>query len=94
MASAHHKLANGARRIDFQTDPARYRHWKLNVEGPVATLLMDVDERGGLFEGYDRRGMAQQEWRAVLDRRGHAGLRVRHSAEFASVVPDQDHRRS
>src|SRR6202795_3942144 len=45
-------LANGARYIDFQTEPQRYRHWKLAVEGEVATLTMDVDENGGLFEGY------------------------------------------
>jgi benzoyl-CoA-dihydrodiol lyase len=38
--------------IDFQTDPSRYRHWKLDVAGDVATLTMDVDENGGLFEGY------------------------------------------
>jgi benzoyl-CoA-dihydrodiol lyase len=40
-------------RIDFQTEPARYRHWKLKVDGEIATLLMDVDEKSGLFEGYD-----------------------------------------
>jgi benzoyl-CoA-dihydrodiol lyase len=40
-------------RIDFQTEPARYRHWKLKVDGTVATLVMDVDEKSGLFEGYD-----------------------------------------
>ncbi|HYQ05473.1 MAG TPA: 2,3-epoxybenzoyl-CoA dihydrolase [Xanthobacteraceae bacterium] len=40
-------------RIDFQTEPARYRHWKLKVDGPIATLLMDVDEKSPLFEGYD-----------------------------------------
>jgi benzoyl-CoA-dihydrodiol lyase len=45
-------LADGARYIDFQTDPQRYRHWKLAVDGDVATLTMDVDENGGLFEGY------------------------------------------
>lgn len=53
MAEAERKLANGAARIDFATEPSRYRHWKLAVEGDVATLLMDVDERGGLFEGYE-----------------------------------------
>jgi benzoyl-CoA-dihydrodiol lyase len=53
MADAERKLANGAARIDFQTAPARYRHWKLAVNGDVATLLMDVDEKGGLFEGYE-----------------------------------------
>src|SRR4051812_47151061 len=45
-------LAGGAKYIDFQTDPSRYRHWKLDVAGEVATLTMDVDENGGLFEGY------------------------------------------
>ena len=39
--------------IDFQTDPATYRHWRLQFEGPVVTLLMDVSETGGLFDGYD-----------------------------------------
>jgi benzoyl-CoA-dihydrodiol lyase len=38
--------------IDFQTDPSRYRHWKISYDGPVANLFMDVDENGGLFEGY------------------------------------------
>jgi benzoyl-CoA-dihydrodiol lyase len=41
-----------AQRIDFQTDPSRYRHWRVSYDGAVATLLMDVDEDGGLFEGY------------------------------------------
>lgn len=39
-------------RIDFQTEPRRYRHWAVDYDGPVATLTMDVDENGGLFEGY------------------------------------------
>jgi benzoyl-CoA-dihydrodiol lyase len=52
MAGDDRVLAGGARYIDFQTDPSRYRHWKLSVEGAVATLTMDVDENGGLFEGY------------------------------------------
>jgi benzoyl-CoA-dihydrodiol lyase len=45
-------LARGAEYIDFQTDPSRYRHWKVAVDGEVATLTLDVDEDGGLFEGY------------------------------------------
>ena len=52
MAGENRTLAGGASYIDFQTDPTRYRHWKMNVEGEVATLTMDVDENGGLFEGY------------------------------------------
>ncbi len=39
------------KRIDFQTDPSRYRHWRLAFDGPVATLTMDVDPDGGLFDG-------------------------------------------
>jgi benzoyl-CoA-dihydrodiol lyase len=49
---AEHQLSNGAARIDFQTEPARYRHWKLAVDGEIATLSLDVDEDAGLFEGY------------------------------------------
>jgi benzoyl-CoA-dihydrodiol lyase len=52
MAGEDRVLAGGAKYIDFQTDPSRYRHWKLAVDGDVATLTMDVDENGGLFEGY------------------------------------------
>ena len=51
--AAERPLANGQTRIDFQTEPSRYRHWKLNIDGDVATLLLDVDEKGALFEGYE-----------------------------------------
>jgi benzoyl-CoA-dihydrodiol lyase len=57
MAEAEHGgarvLANGKTRVDFQTDPTRYRHWKIAVDGDIATLVMDVDEKGALFEGYE-----------------------------------------
>src|SRR5690349_8140314 len=53
MAEADPKLSDGKTRIDFQTAPAHYRHWKLQVNGDVATLLMDVDEKHPLFEGYE-----------------------------------------
>src|SRR5579875_1455902 len=39
--------------IDFQTQPSRYKHWKLEFDGPVAWLLMDVNEHGGLHPGYE-----------------------------------------
>ena len=39
--------------IDFQTDPSKYRHWRVEYNGNVASLYMDVDEQGGLFEGYE-----------------------------------------
>src|SRR4051794_28827465 len=53
MATAERKMTNGRTRVEFETDPSRYRHWKLTVDGDVATLLMDVDEKGSLFEGYE-----------------------------------------
>ena len=40
-------------RIDFQVAPAGYRHWRVDYAGDVAHLDMDVDEQGGLFEGYE-----------------------------------------
>jgi benzoyl-CoA-dihydrodiol lyase len=40
-------------RIDFQTEPARYRHWRLAFDGPVASLIMDVDASAPLFDGYE-----------------------------------------
>jgi benzoyl-CoA-dihydrodiol lyase len=51
MSQSEARLANGATFIDFQTDPSRYRHWKLAIDGDIATLVLDVDENGGLFEG-------------------------------------------
>ena len=38
--------------VDFRTEPSKYRHWKLQIDGPIATLTMDVDEAGGLSPGY------------------------------------------
>jgi benzoyl-CoA-dihydrodiol lyase len=39
--------------VEFRTSPAKYRHWRLAVDGPVATISMDVDEQGGLVPGYE-----------------------------------------
>jgi benzoyl-CoA-dihydrodiol lyase len=39
-------------RVDYQTEPSRYKHWKLKFDGPVATLLADFDENAGLRPGY------------------------------------------
>jgi benzoyl-CoA-dihydrodiol lyase len=39
--------------VDFRTEPGRYRHWRLSLDGPVATLAMDVQEDGGLRPGYE-----------------------------------------
>src|SRR5580704_10273773 len=42
-----------AGRVSFQVEPGNYRHWRLSFDGPVATLAMDVDEHGGLRDGYE-----------------------------------------
>ena len=39
-------------RVDYQTSPAQYRHWKLHFDGAVATLSADFDENAGLRPGY------------------------------------------
>ncbi len=41
------------KRIEFQTDPSKYRHWRVEYDGPIANLFMDVDEHGSLFDGYE-----------------------------------------
>jgi benzoyl-CoA-dihydrodiol lyase len=38
--------------VDFQTEPSRYKHWRMSFDGPVATLTMDVSEDGGIRPGY------------------------------------------
>jgi benzoyl-CoA-dihydrodiol lyase len=41
-----------ASRVEYQTDPSHYKHWKLSFNGPVATLAVDIDENAGLRPGY------------------------------------------
>src|SRR5215212_3855435 len=38
--------------ITFDREPETYRHWRLTFDGPVATLTLDVDEDGGIDDGY------------------------------------------
>jgi benzoyl-CoA-dihydrodiol lyase len=38
--------------VDYQTEPARYQHWRLGFDGPVATLTLDIREDGGIRPGY------------------------------------------
>jgi benzoyl-CoA-dihydrodiol lyase len=53
MAYVAESLPGEARElVVFDADPDHYRHWKLSFDGPVATLSMDVDENGGLRQGY------------------------------------------
>src|SRR5437763_6561925 len=39
-------------RVDYRTEPSQYRHWKLSVEGTLATLTLDVAEDAGIRPGY------------------------------------------
>ena len=38
--------------IDFRTHPDQYRHWRLAIDGDIATLALDVDENGGIAGDY------------------------------------------
>ncbi len=40
-------------RVEFRVEASEYRHWKLTLQGPIATLMMDVDEQATLREGYE-----------------------------------------
>src|SRR6516164_9037417 len=48
MAEVEHE-----QRVDFQVERGRYRHWRLEVDGAVATVVMDVDALGALRAGYE-----------------------------------------
>jgi benzoyl-CoA-dihydrodiol lyase len=39
--------------VSFRTEPGRYRHWRLEIDGEVAWLVLDVDPRAGLRPGYE-----------------------------------------
>jgi benzoyl-CoA-dihydrodiol lyase len=39
--------------IDFRTEPSRYRHWRIETDGEIAYLIMDVDPAGGLSSDYE-----------------------------------------
>jgi benzoyl-CoA-dihydrodiol lyase len=43
---------SAAPRVDYQTNPSLYKHWKLSFDGPIATLAADFDENAGLRPGY------------------------------------------
>ena len=45
-------MSTDSPRVDYRTDPSRYRHWKLSFEGEVAKLALDIAEEGGIRPGY------------------------------------------
>jgi benzoyl-CoA-dihydrodiol lyase len=39
--------------VDFDTDPSRYRHLRLEVDGGIARIVIEADEQGGIDPGYE-----------------------------------------
>ena len=54
--------------VTFETDPTQYKHWKLSIEGNVATLAMDVREDAGM-----RPNDYKLKLKLTLIRKAHAG---------------------
>lgn len=50
MASAAESASTPT--VDYRTHPSQYRHWKLQVDGALATLALDIAEDGGIRPGY------------------------------------------
>ncbi len=83
MSVAEHPGQTGP--VTFDTAPDRYKHWKLSVDGRVATLALDVDEDAGIRPGYKLKLNSYDlgvdiEFRDALDR-----IRFEHP-EVACVV--------
>src|SRR5215469_425997 len=57
LTTAQSAVADGATAdqapVEFRVEPERYRHWRVAIDPPVATLSLDVAEDGGLFPGYE-----------------------------------------
>src|SRR5690349_22894433 len=49
LAPAPHALAA----VSFATSPPQYRHWRLDLDGEIATVTLAVTEDGGLVPGYE-----------------------------------------
>jgi benzoyl-CoA-dihydrodiol lyase len=52
ITSSQETSMSNSPRVDYQTSPAQYRHWKLSFDGSIATLAADFDENAGLRPGY------------------------------------------
>ncbi len=53
LATASNCAQNSGMTIDFQIDPSRYRHWRIELADEIAYLVMDVDPAGGLSSDYE-----------------------------------------
>ena len=52
MSTETHTLSASNPRVNYQTNPSQYKHWKMEFDGAVATLKADFDENAGLRPGY------------------------------------------
>src|SRR5215211_4830079 len=52
MEAAAKNPEAGNQRVDYETHPDRYVHWRLKFDGPIATLVLDIKEDGGIRPGY------------------------------------------
>ncbi len=46
------EIATAPATVDYRTDPTKYRHWTLSVDGAIARLSLDIAEDGGIRPGY------------------------------------------
>src|SRR6202166_3613765 len=79
--------------VDFQTEPSRYKHWRMSFDGPAATLTMDVSEDGGIRPGYK---LKLNSYDLGVDIELHDALqRIRFEhPEVAAVVITSGHEKS
>ncbi len=72
--------------VDFETDPSRYRHWRLSFDGAIATLTLDVQEDATIRPGYKLKLNSYDlgvdiELRDALDR-----IRFEHPAVRSVII--------
>ena len=53
MQTALKTDSESAVKVDFRTAPNRYRHWSISIDGPIAKLIMAVDENSPFAAGYE-----------------------------------------
>ena len=54
-------------RIDFQTEPSSYRHWRIACDGEVANLILDVDEETAFVLGLNGQIYLDQTWSLLAE---------------------------
>ncbi len=72
--------------VDFDTHPSAYRHWRLDVDGQRATLTLDVDEQGGIVDGYELKANSYDLGVDIELRDAVQRLRFEHPQVRAVVV--------